>query len=204
VDGTLKPRGGHSSLPRFGLKLALRKGFRDVGWLGRGPQESYWDRHEGARHGWWQSSILNQTVPYVRPQENGNKEDVTVACLTPRRTTPSASAVLLVGRRPFGLETHHFPDEAFGAGHLSKRASHTSDLTPAPYTWLHVDYRQQGVGGIDSWGWHPAPLPEYTVPAVEMRLQFALAQLAPLGSANMQARAIAAAKELQPMLEGSS
>ena len=54
------------SLPRYGLKFALVDGFREVGWLGRGPHESYWDRKEGAGLGWWEGSILNQTFPYIR------------------------------------------------------------------------------------------------------------------------------------------
>jgi len=221
VDCTLRPLAGTApTLPRFGVQLALADGFRRVGWLGRGPHESYWDRKEGARLGWFDGSILNQTVPYVRPQENGNKEEVSLAYLTSAAASaasaasaaaPSAAAsprcegcgVLVVGSRPFGFEAHHFADEDFGSQNTFVRSTHTSDLQPSPYTWLHVDYRQQGVGGIDSWGWHPAPLARYTVRFARMRLRFALASVAP-SEHGARAVAVARAKALQGFLEDSS
>lgn len=108
VDCTLRPLAGTApTLPRFGVQLALADGFRRVGWLGRGPHESYWDRKEGARLGWFDGSILNQTVPYVRPQENGNKEEVRarahaqpplLRCLRP--PFPKAPLLCRRSRRP--------------------------------------------------------------------------------------------------------
>src|SRR5207248_10714730 len=42
----------------------------------RGPWENYPDRKTGADMGVWASTVTEQAVPYVKPQENGNKEDV--------------------------------------------------------------------------------------------------------------------------------
>jgi len=57
---------------RIGFTTTLVDGFEDVEWFGRGPHESYVDRHASARVSLHRGSILEQTVKYVRPQENGN------------------------------------------------------------------------------------------------------------------------------------
>eukprot|EP00438_Fugacium_kawagutii_P006991 Skav233388 [mRNA] locus=scaffold1038:188482:188823:+ [translate_table: standard] len=58
---------------RIGFTTTLVDGFERVEWFGRGPHESYLDRHASARVGLYEGSISEQTVKYVRPQENGNK-----------------------------------------------------------------------------------------------------------------------------------
>jgi len=69
------------NLPRFGVRFALTGGMRELEWLGRGPNENYWDRKRGSRLGLHAAPILNMTVPYLRPQE----------CLSP--TTPACRPV---------------------------------------------------------------------------------------------------------------
>jgi beta-galactosidase len=38
---------------------------------------------------------------------------------------------------------------------LYKRQYHSLELEPWGTTWIHIDYKQAGVGGIDSWGKWP-------------------------------------------------
>ena len=61
---------------RIGFTTTLVDGFEDVEWFGRGPHESYLDRHASARVALHRGSILEQTVKYVRPQENGHWEKI--------------------------------------------------------------------------------------------------------------------------------
>lgn len=63
-------------LARVGVCFSVAPGFEALRWLGRGPHESYADRKAGAALGLWSGSVDDQFVPYVRPQENGNKTDV--------------------------------------------------------------------------------------------------------------------------------
>jgi beta-galactosidase len=63
-------------LPRIGLQLILPAEFDSLIWFGRGPHESYWDRKTGAAIDLYEGTVWEQYVPYVRPQENGNKTDV--------------------------------------------------------------------------------------------------------------------------------
>jgi len=59
---------------RVGVICALaRPSATRVRWYGRGPFESYPDRHAGARLGHWAGNVADQTFRYVRPQESGNK-----------------------------------------------------------------------------------------------------------------------------------
>ena len=60
---------------------------------------------------------------------------------------------------------------------------HTSDLRPRNRTWLHIDWMQMGLGGIDSWGAHESPMRKYTIPyegeGAVLRLRFGLAAFEP-------------------------
>ncbi len=76
ISASFEPFGRLPYLPRVGLVLALAPGFENLAWLGRGPWENYPDRKDGADMGLWHSTVSNQLVPYVRPQDNGNHEDV--------------------------------------------------------------------------------------------------------------------------------
>ena len=44
-------------------------------WLGRGPQENYWDRKLGANVGLY-AARSKTDHEYVKPQENGNRTEV--------------------------------------------------------------------------------------------------------------------------------
>ena len=50
---------------RIGFTGSLVDGFHDVEWFGRGPHESYLDRHASARVGLFQGSIAEQTAARV-------------------------------------------------------------------------------------------------------------------------------------------
>ena len=53
-----------------------------MAWFGRGPHESYADRKQSADVGVYDGTVAEQYVPYVMPQENGNKTDVRWAAIT--------------------------------------------------------------------------------------------------------------------------
>ena len=63
-------------LPRVGTVLELRPGHETLRWFGSGPHETYPDRKRGGLVGCWESSVDDQYVPYIRPQENGGHADV--------------------------------------------------------------------------------------------------------------------------------
>jgi beta-galactosidase/beta-glucuronidase len=64
------------SPPRVGLKLNLAQDLQKVTWFGRGPMETMRNRKTGGRFGVYESDVLNLSANYIRPQENGNRSDV--------------------------------------------------------------------------------------------------------------------------------
>ena len=63
-------------LARVGTVLEVVPGLEDLEWFGSGPHETYPDRRRSGLVGRWTSTVTDQLVPYVRPQENGGHADV--------------------------------------------------------------------------------------------------------------------------------
>ncbi|MGW3565924.1 glycoside hydrolase family 2 TIM barrel-domain containing protein [Streptomyces sp. NPDC000941] len=69
-------------LPRIGLSLRLPERYDTFTWYGRGPQENYNDREDGAPVGVYSTDVDEQFAGYTRPQDYGNHEDVRWASLS--------------------------------------------------------------------------------------------------------------------------
>ena len=83
VETHVKPEvEGLPFLPRLGLQMLVAGGLEQFTWYGRGPQETYADRQEGAPVGVYAGTVDEQFVPYVVPQENGDQTEVRWASLT--------------------------------------------------------------------------------------------------------------------------
>ena len=141
---------------RMGMQMQLPEEFSNLRWFGRGPHENYADRKTSADVGLYESTVADQYVPYIRPQENGYKTDTRWLTLTDNNGTG-----LLVSGNPLfcfaALNNIH--DDFESPGRLSvfrkdaKTANtHTNDVKPRELVNLNIDYGQTGVGGDDSWG----------------------------------------------------
>ncbi len=148
------------SLPeiiRFGVNLVMPREFDQISWLGRGPQESYQDRKTGALVGLYSGAVADQYFPYVRPQENGNKVDVRWMTIANKE----GLGLEFIGMPLLSVSAHHqimedfeSPDRTDGRGKagLKMIRRHINDVKPRDLTSINIDYKQQGVGGDDSWG----------------------------------------------------
>ena len=82
-DGTLDfeqtytPEGTLPELGVLGSVWAVNKALQRIDWYGYGPMESYPDRKRAARVARWTSDVARQYTHYPRPQDSGNKEQVT-------------------------------------------------------------------------------------------------------------------------------
>ena len=141
-------------LPRLGLQLQLPGEFERFAWYGRGPHENYIDRKESARVGVYSGSVAEQYVPYVFPQENGNKSDVRWVMLTDLR----GLGLMAIGQPLLNVSAHYNTPEDFTA------ATHTYELEKREEITLHLDYELNGLGS-NSCG--PGPLEKYWLPAAE-------------------------------------
>ncbi len=126
---------GLPELPKIGLSCSLLPGLERVRWYGRGPQECYSDRKAGAALGLYESSVDGLQVPYVLPQENGNRCDTRWVELSGGGRGLRVSSP---GRFEF-TASHH------GAEQLWK-AAHTCDLVRLSETFLSIDAAQRGLG----------------------------------------------------------
>ena len=144
-------------LPRFGMNLVMPRAFDRVSWLGRGPHESYWDRKTSAFVDLYSSSVAELCWPYIRPQENGNREDVRWVSIVDR----SGKGIIFKGEPLLAFSAHHnlmedfeSPERTDGrhvAG-IKPVNRHTVDVVPRELTSINIDYKQMGVGGDNSWG----------------------------------------------------
>jgi beta-galactosidase len=166
VDDHFVPHG--DSLPemfRFGMKLVVPHAYSHVAWYGRGPFESYWDRKTAALVGHYEGSVRDQYYPYVRPQESGNRTDVRWLALTDR----NGSGLLFVGDSLLSMSALHYTIGDLDPG-IEKGQTHSGQLRPRAAVYVNVDYRQMGVGGMNSWG-IPA-LPKYWLRYGEYHYRF--------------------------------
>ena len=135
-DGLAFPPCGVDDLPRIGVVMTLRPGLERLEWYGRGPWEAYSDRLASTTVGRFRSTVAEQYVPYVRPQEHGHH--------------PDARWVRLVDARGRGLEIRGVPSIGFAASHFSAgdltAANHVNELEPRPEVVLSLDHAQRGLG----------------------------------------------------------
>ncbi len=141
-----------SDLPRLGVTLALAPGFEQLSWFGRGPHESYADRKRSAHVGEYSGTVEEQYVPYILPQENGNKTDVRWMELRSR----TGARIRFASDQLFeGSATHYSAHDLYAA-------KHTVDLVARPEVIVNLDVKQRGLG---SHSCGPDTLPRYRIEA---------------------------------------
>jgi beta-galactosidase len=141
--------------------MTVAGGCEQLAWYGRGPFENYADRKFAAHVGLYRGTVAGQYVPYIVPQENGNKEDV--RWLSLRDEEGSGLVVRAAGT--FGFSAHHFTPEDL------TRAYHPSDLRRRPEITLLVDAVQRGLGSASC---GPDTLEAYRIRGSSYRLDFTL------------------------------
>ena len=152
VRALFKGQKGLPQLPAFGMRLITPEAAKKFTWYGRGPEENYCDRKEGARLGIYEDTPDNNLSRYLVPQECGNRTGVRwlkIADMEGHSLTFRASGL------------------AFDASVLSytaeelESATHREELPLPRYTVVNILGAMRGVGGDDSWG---APVhPEYCI-----------------------------------------
>jgi beta-galactosidase/beta-glucuronidase len=149
IETRVKPLSPLPVLPRLGLQLRVPKSLDQLTWYGRGPHESYPDRKESARVGVYSGSVRDQYVPYIFPQDYGNKTDVRWAALADKQ------GLGLLAMAPPGTPLLNISAHEFTTDELT-RARHTYDLRPCGEIVFNLDHLQAGLGS-NSCG--PGPLP---------------------------------------------
>jgi beta-galactosidase len=154
------------ALPRVGVIMCLPGSFERFSWLGRGLEESYSDRKAGVPVGLYGGSVDEQYIPYIMPQENGNKTDVRWAALT----NQAGVGLIAIGSPLLEAGVSHF-----SANDLY-RAYHTAELKRREEIYFTLDHKQCGLGGASC---GPMTLPQYLVPPGKYRFSILLRPVSP-------------------------
>ncbi|MDQ1297015.1 MAG: beta-galactosidase, partial [Bacteroidota bacterium] len=128
-------------LARVGMQFAMPSAYNYITWYGRGPFESYQDRKSGANVGIWSGPVADQHFAYVMPQENGNKTDVRWMRIMDKAET----GLKITGEPLMEVNVQDYSLQALN----NSKTSHF--LTRGDNIYVHIDLKQMGVGGDDSW-----------------------------------------------------
>jgi len=149
-------------MPRIGMQFVMPSGFDHFAWYGKGPHESYEDRKESAKLGIYRGTVQEQSIPYIKPQENGNKTDVRWASVT----DGMGFGLLIAGMPLCNVSVHHYRTEDL------EKVKHHHELVRRDETVVHIDHLQSGIGN-HSCGYAPT-LDKYLVQPAETVFAFRL------------------------------
>jgi beta-galactosidase len=147
-------------LPRLGVALSLKADFEKLKWFGRGPWENYRDRNRSALMDLYTSTVSEQYVPYILPQEHGNHTDVRWLSLENEE-----EGMLVTADGSMEFTASHYTASDLDA------ARHTYDLHPREEVILSLDYRQRGLGTASC---GPDTLDRYKIGPGKYRFGYAL------------------------------
>jgi beta-galactosidase len=151
---------------RVGTVGEIAAGLEDLTWFGAGPHETYPDRARGGVIGRWHGTVAAQTVPYIRPQENGGH--AWVRWLELRGA--DGRGLRLVLDRPSQASVTHYRDADLA------RARHFDELRPQAAAVFHLDAAHRGVGTASC---GPDTLPAYLVGPGRYRWSWRLEPVGP-------------------------
>jgi len=129
---------GITDLPRVGLRFTLPPGTEELEWYGFGPGENYPDRATGYPLGRYRSTVTDQYVPYVVPQEHGGHSGTREVALT----IPGGGRFRIAAGRGASFHfsaLHTAPEDLDGL-------AHTAEIVPREETILIVDHYHRGIG----------------------------------------------------------
>lgn len=132
-------------LSRIGYNVKLNPILNQVTYFGRGPWENYVDRKSGAMIGMWNTTVKDMFEPYPRPNDMGNRENVSMVSLSEGHKTreyrPSFNVISLNGTT-FGFSALEYTVTDL------MDVSHFTELKNEPeQTVLTLTAASRGLGG---------------------------------------------------------
>ncbi len=118
-----------------------------------GPWENSNDRIDGVQVGRYKTTVAQMPENYVKPQSTGNREGLRELILT----NDEGEGIKIETEGKVNFSALQFTDKDL------MDAQHMWELTPRPYTVLHLDAFMRGVGNA-SCGHDVGTMPIYCVP----------------------------------------
>lgn len=150
-----------ADLRRAGVVAFIDAAYSNLDYYAFGPWENYNDRKDGCMLGRYASTVSGEVWPYVKPQQTGGHEGLRELTLTD--SSGNGFTVRTEGDVSFSALPYTEED--------MMKANHQWELSPRPYTVLHLDAVSRGIGNA-SCGADVGTLAKYCVP--EQPLQFKL------------------------------
>lgn len=130
-NGTLQP----AMLPRIGVELSADRSLSNIIWYGRGFGENYPDSYLASRMGVYEADVSQLHTNYVKPQENGHREQVKWMA-----AGDGSRSLLIQAAKPLGMDIHDYTMESL------EKAAHPQDIERADRLIIHLDARHSGLG----------------------------------------------------------
>ena len=153
-----------ADLPRIGVVLTLAPGLERLEYRARGPWENYSDRQASAVVGRYRSTVTDQYVPYIAPQEHGHHGDARWLTLTDEQ----GRGIKVTAQPTIGFSASHFTAADLTA------ARHTIELEPRAEVILNLDHAQRGLGTASC---GPDTSPRYRLRSGTHRFSYVIQQL---------------------------
>lgn len=148
-------------LPRLGFELTMPAGNENIAYFGMGPHENYIDMCHAAKMGYYTSTVTEQYVPYIKPQEHGNHTNVHYAFVY----DILGRGLLIEGNDTFSFSASHYD------AHEMTEIQNYHDLQPHEETFVRIDYK---VGGVGSNSCGPKIAEEYTLHEKQIAFSFSI------------------------------
>lgn len=137
VQSKLTPNSGMGDLLKVGTAITLPMSYENVTFYGTGPHDCYSDRKASGKVGVYETTVTESFVPYIKPQESGNKMDVRYAAVEdPAKNT----GLLVVGKQNLNISALHYAHEDY------KDVKHTYQMPEPNKTVLNIDLVSAGLG----------------------------------------------------------
>ena len=122
-------------IPRAGIEFSMPLQFNRVTWYGLGFEENYCDMKAHVQKGLYSASVQNMHTEYVKPQENGHREEVERLLLS-----GADKGLLFSFENPVGINVHDYTIDAL------EKAGHIGNIEKAGRVVVHIDAKHSGLG----------------------------------------------------------
>ena len=122
-------------IPRAGIEFSMPLQFNRVTWYGLGFEENYCDMKAHVQKGVYSASVQDMHTEYVKPQENGHREEVERLLLS-----GAGKGLLFSFEKPVGINVHDYTIDAL------EKAGHIGTIKKAERVVVHIDAKHSGLG----------------------------------------------------------
>jgi beta-galactosidase len=164
IENTFNVPDELTDLPRLGVIIKLPQDYDQIEYFGLGPYENYIDRKSGVWFDLFKDTVDNMYVPYILPQENGSRCEVSKLIVR----NSEGNGLLITAPEKMQFTVSRFSAEQMYT------AKHTNELKEEGCIYLYLDYAQRGLG-TRSCG--PDTMDKYKLTAGTYRFNFIIKSL---------------------------